>query len=147
MTILGLLAIQPLTEILNAAFYRPERHNKIIVLGHIHIWLGRLLLTAGLVNGGLAFVFADSLPWNSRPLAPRIIYAIAAVTVWIAYMLVVVAWPYLKRNGFKLEDLKLKNRNQTMNPTMETSASNDIRQSSFGTRNSSHVHRGESGVV
>lgn len=108
MILLGLLAIQPLTETLNAVFYNPARHNKIIILGHIHIWLGRALLATGIVNGGLGFLFSESFPWNNRPLAPKIVYGVVAVVVWIAYVCVAFVRPCLKRNGFPFKHLKPK---------------------------------------
>lgn len=140
MIILGLLSIQPLTEILNAILYRPERHKKIIVLGHIHIWLGRVLITAGIINGGLGFLFGGSFPWNSRPLAPRIIYGVAALFVWLAYVLLAIVWPYLRSNGFKLEDLKFRGHVRRLYQKRDVSLEDVIPRQNMAMREGGMMH-------
>lgn len=94
MALLGCLFIQPMTELLNAKFY--QRYPKVIFLAHVHIWFGRLLLTAGIIQGGLGFAFSASLPYATVDWAPRIVYGVLAVVVWILYVSFAIVWPEFK---------------------------------------------------
>lgn len=85
MVILGLLSFQPITEILNHYLY--AKYPKIIALGYTHIWIGRIVVTLGIINGGLGFPFADTIPnqsiWSKTP---RIAYVVLAGVVWVSYV-------------------------------------------------------------
>ena len=84
MTILFLLSLQPITEILNHFLF--NRYPKAIYLAHFHIWAGRVAITLGMINGGLGFAFADTIPYQPVwSVAPKIAYGIIAGLVWIAY--------------------------------------------------------------
>ena len=85
MIILFLLSLQPITEILNH-FLNVSRPKIGLGLAHFHIWLGRFVITLGMVNGGLGFAFADTIPYQPVwSVAPKIVYAVVAGCVWIAY--------------------------------------------------------------
>ncbi|KAK5955337.1 hypothetical protein OHC33_004019 [Knufia fluminis] len=92
--LLGLLALQPATEILNHKFY--ARHPRMIITAHIHLWLGRGLLIAGAVQGGLGFLFASSFHNAVADVWPRVLYAATAITVWAIYILVGILYPEFK---------------------------------------------------
>lgn len=89
--LLGLLAIQPATEILNHKFY--HAHPRMIISAHIHLWLGRSLLIAGAIQGGLGFLFAASFRKANVETWPRILYAGTALVVWVIYILVGILYP------------------------------------------------------
>jgi hypothetical protein len=85
MIILVLLSWQPVTEILNHYLF-PKYGEKVIGLGHAHIWIGRIVITLGMIQGGLGFVFADTIPYQPVwPVAPKIVYGLLAGIVWITY--------------------------------------------------------------
>lgn len=92
--LLALLAIQPATEIVNNIFY--HRHPRVVVTAYIHVWLGRGLLVAGVIQGGLGFVFAASFPNAIIQAWPRVLYGVLALTAYIIYLAVGVIWPELR---------------------------------------------------
>ena len=95
MIVLVGMSIQPMTEILNHFFY--GRYPKIVYLGYMHLWLGRVLITLGIVNGGLGFAFANTIPYQPVwSVAPKIVYAIIAASVWILYFLFCGVWQQVK---------------------------------------------------
>lgn len=92
MSLLTLLIVQPITEISNHLFAaRYPIISRIAI--YIHLWLGRLLLALGIINGGLGFHFAGTLLWESAPMPPRIAYAVVASLVWIIYIGFAVVYP------------------------------------------------------
>ena len=95
LVLFSLLALQPVTQLLNHFFY--ARFPRILYLGHAHKWLGRLLLTVGIINGGLGFQFASTLPGPQWPRAPKIAYGACATVVWIVYLGVLIVFVELRR--------------------------------------------------
>jgi hypothetical protein len=85
-----LMALQPLTELLN--HYLFERYPRVRYVGYVHVWLGRLLLTLGIINGGLGFHFADSIPGPQWPRWPKIAYGAIATMTWIIYVAIIIVW-------------------------------------------------------
>lgn len=95
------MLLQPLTEIVNHRFF--QRYPKIVVFAHIHIWLGRFLITLGMINGGLGFHFAETIPGPKWPSWPPILYGSVAGIVWIVYIGIVIVWAELERRKAPLE--------------------------------------------
>lgn len=93
---LALLSIQPATEILNSFLY--HRHPKVIIAAHIHLWMGRGLLAAGLIQGGLGFLFAASFPKATVDRPPRMAYGLMAIVVYVTYVTVVVIRPEVRKS-------------------------------------------------
>ena len=71
-----------------------------VPLGTFHVWFGRLLITFGILNGGLGFLYS-----NSAARGVRITYGIIAGLVWVAFVLGnLLAWEYFKpATGFSLK--------------------------------------------
>jgi len=65
----------------------------MIVTAHIHLWLGRGLLIAGAVQGGLGFLFAAGFKNANAETWPRVLYAVTALVMWGVYVLVGVLYP------------------------------------------------------
>lgn len=86
-----LLWIQPTTEILNATLYK--KYPKIIIAGHVHLWLGRSLLVIGAAQGGLGFLFAGEFKQAVVEKWPRIAYGVVAVIMLSFYILVGFVYP------------------------------------------------------
>lgn len=85
----------PITQILNHFLY--SKHPSARYLGVIHLWLGRILITLGMINGGLGFAFADTIPYQPVwSIAPKIVYAIVAGIVWITYFAFCGVWEQVK---------------------------------------------------
>ena len=95
MITLFLLSLQPITEILNHFLF--NRYPKVRYLAHFHIWAGRVAITLGMINGGLGFAFADTIPYQPEwSVAPTIVYAILAGLVWIAYFAYCGVWQQVR---------------------------------------------------
>ena len=102
--LLGFLAIQPATEILNHKFY--HKHPRMIISAHIHLWLGRGLLIAGCVQGGLGFLFAAGFKNANAETWPRVLYAATALCVWVVYVLVGVLYPEFRGRIREKRDMR-----------------------------------------
>lgn len=96
------MLVQPLTEIANHRYF--QRHPKIVLLAHMHVWLGRILMTLGMINGGLGFHFAETVPGPQWPSWPPMVYGIIAGLVWIIYIAVVLVWAEFERRRTALEE-------------------------------------------
>lgn len=99
--VLVLMALQPITELLNHYFH--ERYPRIIYLGHVHVWLGRILITVGIVNGGLGFRFADTIPCPRWPQWPKIVYGAVATSIWIVYVAIIIVWDKFNQSEAQAE--------------------------------------------
>jgi hypothetical protein len=51
---------------------------------YAHLWIGRLAITLGIINGGLGFKLADSMGMSSKP--GMIAYGVIAGLVWLAWV-------------------------------------------------------------
>lgn len=91
--ILGLLAMQPLMKL----HFFHDRIPRIMHLVHMHLWFGRILLTLGIIDGGLGFHWAESFHIPQWPAGWKIAYGVAAALVWIVYVSVVLVWVELKK--------------------------------------------------
>jgi hypothetical protein len=51
---------------------------------HIHLWIGRVAITLGIINAGFGFILSGTK--GSGPIA----YAVVAAIIWVAYVLAVL---------------------------------------------------------
>jgi len=56
--------------------------------GRLHLWVGRILITLAMVNGGLGLRLASESPFPPAKSA-KIAYAVAAVIMWLLYITIV----------------------------------------------------------
>jgi len=56
--------------------------------GRLHLWIGRILITLAMLNGGLGFRLASKSPFPPAKSA-KIAYAIVAVVMWLLYIIIV----------------------------------------------------------
>ena len=97
MCLLALISLQPLMELSNHFLH--ERYEKVELLGYPHVWLGRILLLVGIINGGLGFHFAESFGGPQPPAWPKIVYGVIATVVFILYVAIVVVWLEIGRDS------------------------------------------------
>jgi len=103
------------SEIVNHFFY--ARYPRIIFLAHAHLWLGRVLITLGIINGGLGFAFADTFPGPAPSNGSRIAYGVAATVVWVVYVSVCIVWQEVKGSRIKEhEDREAADEMQSLRP-------------------------------
>ena len=58
--------------------------------GLIHLWLGRLLIVLGMVNGGLGLRLAAQSPYESHGTAKAVAYGVGAGVMFVLYVVFVV---------------------------------------------------------
>ncbi|KAI1610459.1 hypothetical protein EDD36DRAFT_326645 [Exophiala viscosa] len=137
LVMLAFLTIQPLTGLVSHIFR--VQSPRVAYLAKAHLWFGRILITVGIINGGLGFQFASTFPGRQWPTGPRIAYGAIATLVWILYVSVIAAWSELKRNPTRpptrdetagLTQMRQRNPVDTSRPTtgdtQETVESNPI---------------------
>ncbi len=69
--------------------------------GRIHLWIGRILITAAIVNGGLGLRLAGENPSTSATTTRNheIIYGVLAGLVWVVYALITATFEFRKARG------------------------------------------------
>ena len=67
-------------------------------LGRVHLWLGRLLIVLGMVNGGLGIRLASFGPFqtDSTSMKAKIAYGTVAATMFLLYLFFVIAFEIKK---------------------------------------------------
>jgi len=78
-----LLFIQPIGGILHHMGYK--RHGGRTGISYLHIWLGRLLITFGMINGGLGLMLA-----NNASRGKVIAYGVVAGIMWVLWVLTAI---------------------------------------------------------
>lgn len=56
--------------------------------GRLHLWIGRVLITLAMLNGGLGFRLASKSPFPPAKSA-KIAYAVVALVMWLLYVIIV----------------------------------------------------------
>jgi len=64
---------------------------------HIHLWLGRIVLALGIIDGGLGFRLSDTLKGPKWSDGWKIAYGVLGGFVWIVYVGVCIVWVELKQ--------------------------------------------------
>lgn len=96
---MGLLIFQPLSGMLHHNMFK--QHNRRVFYSYCHIWLGRILITLGIVNGGLGLMFAMEYPLLPPPQAAIIGYSVGAGVMWLFYILSIIVGEGRRGNQFE----------------------------------------------
>jgi hypothetical protein len=83
------LLIQPFTGLLHHVAFR--KRFRRTGSSFVHIWLGRLVITVGIINGGLGLWLARGLPFARPRTGAMIGYGIVAGLMWLVYVAVTIA--------------------------------------------------------
>ncbi|KAF2091532.1 iron reductase domain protein, partial [Saccharata proteae CBS 121410] len=78
-----LLFFQPFLGLLHHVLFK--KHSMRTFWSYAHIWLGRILITLGIINGGLGLLFAADTPWAASNSA-YIAYGVVAGVIWLVYV-------------------------------------------------------------
>ncbi len=108
LVLLALATIQPISGWIHHRIY----HKRAVVLattqrgprpgrtvwGRAHLWLGRCLITLGIVNGGLGLRILERSPVQSRTVTRNaaIGYGVAAGLMWCIYIFITVIWEWTR---------------------------------------------------
>lgn len=77
-TLLVMLIIQPILGQMHHHMF--NKYKTRTGWSHGHLWLGRIIITLGIVNGGLGFLLANNTKYGG------IVYGVVAGIAWIAYV-------------------------------------------------------------
>ena len=92
LVVIGCLLIQPILGYIHHVMY--TRKGKRTLWSTAHVWFGRVILTLGIINGGLGLRFAK----NTR--TGEIAYGVIAGVVWVSWLAVAV-WATAYKKGEK----------------------------------------------
>ena len=76
--VVSLLAFQPVIGLLHHRLYKTSSNPTFWSV--IHMWLGRLLITLGIINGGLGLRFAADTKNG------EIVYGVIAGLIWLVWV-------------------------------------------------------------
>lgn len=79
-----LLLFQPLLGFLHHHMFK--KHARRVVWSYGHIWLGRILITLGIVNGGLGLQLAQQTRIFAPSTGAIIGYSVVAAVMWLLYV-------------------------------------------------------------
>lgn len=86
-TVFILLFFQPILGFVHHIQYK--KHSRRTIWSHGHLWLGRIVITLGIINGGLGMLLASEAPaflafWPTR--GQIVAYGVVAGIMWLAWV-------------------------------------------------------------
>lgn len=116
--ILGAALIQPFLGLIHHAIFK-KRHVQWkadatkpkpgrTVLGRIHLWIGRILITFGIINGGLGIRLAAGSPFQTHKTTQNvyIAYGVLGGLMWLLYASVSTIFAYRRTARLRQEKLE-----------------------------------------
>jgi hypothetical protein len=113
LVILGFMAFQPVIGWIHHRIYRRRAETIAAtsrgprpgrtIWSRFHVWIGRSLITLGVINGGLGLRLMEDSPIQDKGLThyAEIGYGIAAGFMWCAYVFITVIWEALRERRMK----------------------------------------------
>ncbi|CAI6336616.1 unnamed protein product [Periconia digitata] len=80
-----LLFFQPILGFLHHYAYR--KYERRTVWSYGHLWLGRIVITLGIINGGLGMLLATDTGFYAPSTGQKIAYGVVAGVMWLAWVL------------------------------------------------------------
>jgi len=84
--VVGALVFEPILGLFHHYIYK--KHGKRTIWATTHVWWGRLIVTLGIINGGLGLMLAGNT------VKGEIAYGVVAGVMWATWVAVVV-WSHL----------------------------------------------------
>ena len=78
------LFFQPFLGFLHHIMFK--KHSRRVVWSYGHIWLGRIIITLGIINGGLGLRWAKMTRFAAPSNGAVIAYAVIAAIMWLVYV-------------------------------------------------------------
>jgi hypothetical protein len=63
-----------------------RKHQRRTIIGHVHMWIGRAIITLAFINGGLGLQLAGEHG------GALIAYGVIAALIWLAWMAITFLW-------------------------------------------------------
>lgn len=82
--LLVLIFFQPFLGFLHHFMFK--KHSRRVVWSYGHIWLGRIIITLGIINGGLGLRLARRAPVAPPSRGAIIGYSVVAGLIWLVYV-------------------------------------------------------------
>lgn len=82
--LLAVLFFQPILGWLHHLAFK--KHSRRGVWSYLHLWIGRIVVTLGIINGGLGLQLAQETYVFAPPRSAVIGYSVAAAIVWLIYV-------------------------------------------------------------
>lgn len=82
--LLLLLFFQPFLGFVHHSAFK--KHNRRVFWSHAHVWLGRFVITLGIINGGLGLQLSAKLGAFAPEQSTIIGYSVAAGVIWLIYV-------------------------------------------------------------
>lgn len=79
-----LLFFQPILGFLHHTMFK--KHSRRMIWSYGHIWLGRFVITLGIINGGLGLQLAQRTRLFAPPQSAIIAYSVVAGIIWLIYV-------------------------------------------------------------
>lgn len=119
-----LLFFQPFLGVVHHRAYKTYQCRTF--WSHGHIWLGRILITLGMINGGLGLLLADNTTSGA------IAYGVVAGVIWLVYVAAIVIGERRRaRNAPTSEPPKYE---EVQTRPSETRGTNDVPLEYYGDR-------------
>jgi hypothetical protein len=68
-----------------------------MLFASIHLWLGRITIFVGILDGGVGFSYADTFVGPTWAAGWKIAYGVIGGIVWLTYVGVCIVWVELKK--------------------------------------------------
>ncbi|KAF2680400.1 iron reductase domain protein [Lentithecium fluviatile CBS 122367] len=114
------LFFQPIFGFLHHSLFK--KYQSRTFWSYSHIWLGRSVITLGIINGGLGFELADKMNLSSK--SGMIAYSVVAGVVWLAWVAAIVIGE--RRRKTALANSPPKYTESPGSPRRETEERSDI---------------------
>ncbi|KAA8621010.1 integral membrane protein [Pyrenophora tritici-repentis] len=85
-TVFALLFFQPILGFIHHVQYK--KYSRRTVWSHGHLWLGRFIITLGMINGGLGLLLASDAPDSTGHAPSRgqiVAYSVFACIMWLLW--------------------------------------------------------------
>lgn len=100
LVVFALAFFQPILGGVHHHIFKTKGVGRRTIYAYAHLWLGRALITLGIINGGLGLRLAGKGQMQSQETTRRaeIAYGVLAGLAWLVYVAVMV-WAELPRKG------------------------------------------------
>ena len=113
--IFGLALSQPVSGFVHHVLFKKGKGRTMT--SYAHIWLGRVLITLGMINGGLGLLLGHNATSKDH-----IIYGVVAGVMWMAYVIVSVHGEMAARKEMKRQEALVIRRKEGSYDSEMTSA-------------------------
>ena len=100
------------------------------IWGRLHLWLGRCLITLGIINGGLGLMMMNGSPSQDATVTrnAQIGYGVAAGFMWVVYVAITALWEgtrAARKRKQQDQSLSMRRRTKSQSQSQQSSSSSD----------------------